>query len=564
MTASRSLLCRVLVSVLVCVVGWTTAAAAGPEVDLHDLRFYVHVDLVDPGAGRNLAFWQDVIDDAVARGSQLLVGVNGPADTACCTQMARTTAVTTFGSPGDGLDVVDSLSDQQTIGSLGGSGSRVFLVDTIDYCAGPGSASGCAALGACGNPNDDPDLWLYLEVWGFVAGEISDTLPSVLAHERGHNSCLQHVATNDCQLMQGTIVTPGLAGCLFVSECSAYREGRTRTSSGAECACHDLAGGPLPDGTICSAADGLCSGGRCGAYTGDAGVALIAAAEPGEAGLRGPEDALRLSGLTGDWTNLGQIDSAAAEVRGLAWAEDGQTLWGVIPTSGNDLIVRIDPTTGQVLSPVAGSISNGADEIISMAYDPGPTPAPEDDRLLVLEINAQSSFFVGEIRSLSPMDPSSTTLLGSLSGGASGSADQLTGLAYDSQQGLLFLSSPFGPHGLWRIDLNVGCPPGPCLATQFSGDEILFRRDSSLAYSARTGMLYLVGSSTNSEPFTRTFFDVIDPSTGQTLQTLSLDRFTPGALAALPEPGWWSAMALGTFSLVLLARNRSGGPPRRA
>ncbi len=473
------------------------AQAAAPEVDLHQLRFYVHVDLVDPGAGRDLAFWQAVVDDAVLRGSQLLVGVNGPADTPCCTELAQSAAVATFGSPGDGLDVVDSLADQQAIANIGLPGSRAFLVDTIDYCTGPGAAIGCASLGTCGNPNDDPSLWLYLEAWGFVAGEISETLPSVLAHERGHNSCLQHVSANDCQLMQGTVVTPGLGGCLTASECSAYRDGRTQISSGLECACHDGAGGALVDGTICAATDGLCSGGRCGSYAGDAGVALIAAANPGETTTGGPEDALLLSGLTGDWTNLGQIDPGAADIRAMAWAEDGQTLWGVIPTTGNDLVVRIDPVTGDILSPVAGSITNGADEIVSMAYDPGPTSAPGDDRLLVLEVNADPPYFLGEVRSLSPADPSTTTLLGALGGQASGSADQLTGLAFDSQQGLLFLSSPFGPHGLWQIDLNTGCPPAPCVANQLPGSELLFRYDSSLAYSRQSGMLYLVGTSTN-------------------------------------------------------------------
>jgi hypothetical protein len=542
---------------LLLLVASSGTALAGPEVDLHALRFFVHVDLVEPAAGRDLAFWQDVVDDAVTRGSQLLEGVQGPADAACCTQLTRTAPLATFGTPGDGLDVVDSLADQQAIASLvGPSGSRAFLVDTIDYCAGPGAAAGCASLGACGNPNDDPALWLYAEVWGFVAGEISETLPSVLAHERGHNSCLQHVSANDCQLMQGSVVAPGLGGCLSASECSAFRDGRTQTASGLECVCHAASGGALPDGSLCAAPNGICSGGRCGSFAGDAGVALIAAAEPGEAGLSGPEEALRLSGLTGDWASLGQIDPSGAAVRALAWAEEGQTLWGVIPTSGNDLVVRIDPVTGEVLSPVAGSISNGADEIISMAYDPGPTSDPGDDRLIVLEVHLELGFSVGEVRSFSPASPSSTTLLGTLGGSGSGSANLFTGLAYDSQQGLLFLSSPFGPHGLWKIDLNTSCPPGPCVATQLPGSESLFRYDSSLAYSRRSGMLYLVGTSANAEPFTRTFFDVIDPVTGQTRETLSLDRFEPAGLAALPEPDLLVLLAVGTFWLAMTARDR--------
>lgn len=529
-------------------------AQAAPEVDLHDLDFYIHVDLIDAGAGRDLAFWQGVVDDAVARGNELLVGANGPADTPCCTKLTSSASLQTFGTPGDGLEVIDSLADQQWLAAFGLPGSRAFLVDTIDYCNGPGGAIGCASVGPCGNPNDDPNLWLYVEVFGFTAGEVSTTLPAVLAHERGHNSCLNHVAANDCQLMQATVVTPGMGGCLTASECTAIRNGRTQTSSGDFCACHADGGGALDEGAVCDASGGICSGGRCGSIQGDAGVALIAAADPGEPGLA-PEHALRLSALTGDWNDLGQIGPAAEDVRAMAWAEDGQTLYGVVPTVSNDQIVTIDPETGALIASI-GSIVNSASEIVSMAYDPGATSAPGDDRLIVLEVSQSGSFFVGDFLSISPATPSSTTFLGDLGGGASGSADDLTGLAYDSAQGKLFLSSPFGPHGIWEVDMNGACPPSPCTATQLSGDELLFRYDSSLAYSRSTGMLYLVGTSTNDEPFVRTFLNVIDPTTGATVETLSLDRFKPAALAAVPEPGIVIGVTAGALALALTARHR--------
>ena len=165
-------------------------AQSAPEVDLHEIDFYIHVELVDASVGRDLAFWQGVVDDAIARGNQLLLGANGPADTPCCTKMAASASLATFGTPGDGLDVIDSLADQQAIAALGTPGSRAFLVDMIGYCGGPSGAIGCANVGSCGNPNDDPNLWLYVEVFGFIENEISTTLPAVLAHERGHNACL--------------------------------------------------------------------------------------------------------------------------------------------------------------------------------------------------------------------------------------------------------------------------------------------------------------------------------------------------------------------------------------
>ncbi len=49
---------------------------------------------------------------------------------------------------------------------------------------------------------------------------------------------------------------------------------------------------------------------------------------------------------------------------------------------------------------------------------------------------------------------------------------------------------------------------------------------------------------------------MIDPVTGRTVQTLSLDRFTPGALAALPEPGLVIGVTAGTLALALTARSR--------
>ena len=42
---------------------------------------------------------------------------------------------------------------------------------------------------------------MYVTVESYEDG----TLPSVIAHERGHNACLQHVSTPKCALMQGTV-----------------------------------------------------------------------------------------------------------------------------------------------------------------------------------------------------------------------------------------------------------------------------------------------------------------------------------------------------------------------
>ena len=82
-----------------------SVSASAPEVDLHQLNWYVHVDLINPGIGEDLAYWQGVIDAAVASGNGLLEGGQGPFDRPCCTRLGRAVPVATFGTPGDGLDV---------------------------------------------------------------------------------------------------------------------------------------------------------------------------------------------------------------------------------------------------------------------------------------------------------------------------------------------------------------------------------------------------------------------------------------------------------------------------
>lgn len=517
-------------------------AQAAPEVELHDLTWFVHIDLINPGAGEDLAYWQSVLDSAVATGNKLLEGRQGPVDQVCCTRLTRSLSVATFGTPGDGLDVVDSFAKQDAIASIG-TGSRAFLVDSASYCSGPSAgAIGCAIRPSCtGNGDDDPNLWMYVTVDAFDDG----TLGSVIPHERGHNTCLSHVSNAKCQLMQATVYTPGLGGCLLASECTSYRLGRTEFSSGVECSCHDDFSGVLDDGTICSeVATGVCSGGLCGEVMGDARVHLFAAGNSGDLG-GAPQDAIRVSALSGDWTNLGQMAPTADDVRAMAYAEDSGTLYGVVPTVFDDSIVTMDPATGAILAFV-GTIGNGAEEIVSMAYDPGATDAPTDDRLIVLEVGGS----VGEFRSINPASPSTATLLGSLIWQPAGA---FTGMAYDSIQDKLYLASPFGQNGLWETDLT-SCPPSPCTTTQLPGSGF-FRDDASLSYSRATGMLYLIGTSFGS-PNTRTFYNVIDPATGTSVETLSLDRFTPSALAAVPEPGLATGITLGLLALGLIARRR--------
>ncbi|MFO0690223.1 MAG: hypothetical protein U0900_16105 [Myxococcota bacterium] len=521
------------------------AADAGPAVDLHQLRWYVHVDLIQPATGRTLAFWQNAIDEATTSANRLLEGRSGPADRACCTRLARSVSVTTFGSPGDGRDVLDSLAEQNFFASAGANGSNAFLIDSMTYCGGVSPAAvGCAERPACdNNGGDNPNLWMVVTVDAFDDG----VLASVVAHERGHNACLVHVTTDECQLMQATVFIPGLGTCLTASECTNYRAGRTTSSSGQQCTCQTLAGAIEPDQTLCSSSPvGLCSGGVCDRTLAYADVKLIAAAAPGSAAGGPPDDALVVSPRTGQWSTLGQFTPTADDVRALEYAEDGATLYGVIPTVGDDRLVRIDPATGLVTATVA-TLANGTDEVTAMAYDPGATSAATDDRLLVLVVGSDD---IARLRAIPTATPTTSTALGSLTW-TPGSL--FTGLAYDSIHRKLYAATPFGPDGLYVIDLP-SCTPSPCDASQVPGAG-LFRDDASLAFSRRTGMLYLVGTAYSGQ---RTFFDVVDPVTGTSVETLSLDTFTPAGLAAVPEPFGKIWLEPGVLGVIVAYRARHG------
>ena len=182
-----------------------------------------------------------------------------------------------------------------------------------------------------------------------------------------------------------------------------------------------------------------------------------------------------------------------------------------------------------------------------MAYDPGDTDAPGDDRLFALEVGG----VIGELRTISPASPSSSTLLGSLIWTP---AEFITGLAYDSLHDKLFAASAFGPDGLYEIDLT-SCPPSPCSSRQIPGAD-LYRDDASLSFSPATGMLYLLGTSFGGQ---RTFYDVVDPMTGVRTETLSLDAFTPAGLAAVPEPISTISWLSGALGVIVAYRARHRG-----
>jgi uncharacterized protein YjiK len=255
-----------------------------------------------------------------------------------------------------------------------------------------------------------------------------------------------------------------------------------------------------------------------------------------------------LTALSGNWTNLGQISPTSDDIRAMAYAHDSGTLYGIVPTVFDDRVVTLDATTGAVIDFI-GTIANGEEEIISMAYDPGATAAPDDDRLIVLEVDGD----FGQFRWIDPALPSTANLLGGLQ---IGPAVNFAGMAYDSIQDRLFLASRFSPSGFYEVNV-AACTPSNCPTASLPSWDVRAWANASLSFSPETGMLYLVGNLTY-EPgsVTTTFYAVVDPTTGVSSDAVSLDRFTPAALAAVPETGFVTGITASLLALTLTARRR--------
>ncbi len=70
-------------------------AGAAPTKSFHSLTWYVHEDLIDAGAGRDLPYYQALIESSMAEAELLVQGHQGPVDNPCCVALDPV-LVTTF------------------------------------------------------------------------------------------------------------------------------------------------------------------------------------------------------------------------------------------------------------------------------------------------------------------------------------------------------------------------------------------------------------------------------------------------------------------------------------
>jgi hypothetical protein len=128
------------------------------------------------------------------------------ADVACCIQVRRSGSGGSFGVPGDGLDVIDTQGELNTV--LSNSAGRFKVVRQINYCGGAGTnIVGCGRF-----PGN-----------GVAVVQVSGRDGTVWFHEYGHNAGLAHVNDNR-YIMNGSIsVTDTSRNTgLFQSECDGF------------------------------------------------------------------------------------------------------------------------------------------------------------------------------------------------------------------------------------------------------------------------------------------------------------------------------------------------------
>ena len=526
--------------------GACPSQAEPPAVAQHDLRWYVHHMLVTED--RPLSYWDGILAQATAEANVLLEGASGPADVPCCARLASIGVEIFYDvDPERDLYQIHDSAEWSDLLSIGAAGSRAFLVDAIFYCGSPATFLGCGQTTSdCSlfPENAGMDRTMVVSVDAY---ETWDRLAATIAHEKGHNSCLSHSDAgveddaDSCNLMRSS----DGGACLTESQCDAFVAAANSASS-FTCDCHTAAGSLAADSTWCITDEdtsGICSGGFCGEIGSDASATLFAPVGSAADFADPTDEWISLSALTGNWTESFPLESGIVPT-GFAYGDQRDRIFAVAPSGSNlNDLYSINRATGAVT--LVGSVTD-FEEMVALAFDPGGSDDPEDDRLLALAIRTgliDSSGTPTVCRSLLAIDPddASATLLGHINQACSPTSPGLTGLAYDSSRQKLYAAAFFSSK-LWEISLE--CSPY-CLATGIDDCVLkdscpdnfyLGRTFPGLAYSAGNDRLYLIGKRGTSTSKPRTELDTFDAETLRKTETLNIDGFSVGGLAAGPNP----------------------------
>jgi hypothetical protein len=192
--------------------------------------------------------------------------------------------------------------------------------------------------------------------------------------------------------------------------------------------------------------------------------------------------------------------------------------------------------------------------VISLAFDPD----AGGDRLFAIELDDDLfGMFTclvdvgipppcfSELFVIDPSD-ASITVLGELNSAIV--TGGYPGMAWHDDDAELYIA---GPPGMRSVDL-ASCNGSSC--PTIGAVDSIFRSSASLTWDPTTGLLIRAGGL-----FSGTLIDHHDPATGETRPSRGIDVYTPGGLAALPEPGVTSGLGAGILALAWLKRRRELG-----
>jgi hypothetical protein len=204
-----------------------TTSATGTQSAARDagLDYANHVAVTNPMTDVRL-------DEVLTQTSKLFGTSSYAGDVACCMTFSRTNTARTFGSAGDGLDIIDNGTELNAV--LNHSAARMKIVRAINYCGSTGTNYvGCGWIGGDGV--------------AVVRMSSSGTEAVLWAHEYGHNVGLNHNSDSRC-VMYGTISSTH--GGVTSTECDRYQAPVTACNADLQTTgtCADTDGDGVQDG----------------------------------------------------------------------------------------------------------------------------------------------------------------------------------------------------------------------------------------------------------------------------------------------------------------------------